>query len=147
MLCYGQKITLLRRKETIPLSDEKWITKKELLERYNISYGALYRWKRKGLIPEEWFLRKATTTGQETFFPEALITERVELILGSRNEVELDELARRLRGGEKEAWILTVGTTYGDKRFQMEDVKSIVLNQGEKQVDVTGLVTEKTKEA
>ena len=67
MLRYGQKITLLRRKETIPLSDEKWISKKELLERYNISYGALYRWKRKGLIPEEWFLRKATTTGQETF--------------------------------------------------------------------------------
>jgi hypothetical protein len=147
MLCYGQKITLLRRKETIPLSDEKWITKKELLERYNISYGALYRWKRKGLIPEEWFLRKATTTGQETFFPEALITERVELILGSRNEVELDELAKRLRGSEGEAWVLTVGTTYGDKRFQMEDVKSIVLSQGERQVDVTGLVTEKAKEA
>ena len=147
MLRYGQKITLLRRKETIPLSDEKWITKKELLERYNISYGALYRWKRKGLIPEEWFLRKATTTGQETFFPEALITERVELILGSRNEVELDELARKLRGEEKEAWMLLLSTTYGDKRFQMEDVKSIVLSQGERQVDVTTLVTEKTKEA
>ncbi len=112
-----------------------------------MSYGALYRWKRKGLIPEDWFLRKATTTGQETFFPEALITERVELILGSKNEVELDELARRLRGEEKEAWVLTVGTNYGDKRFQMEDVKSIVLAQGERQVDVTGLVTEKIKEA
>ncbi len=147
MLCYGQKITLLRRKETIPLSDEKWITKKELLERYNISYGALYRWKRKGLIPEEWFLRKATTTGQETFFPEALITERVELIQGSKNEVELDELARRLRGDEKEAWVLTVGTSYGDKRFQMEDVKSILLSRGERRVDVTALVTEKIKEA
>ncbi len=147
MLRYGQKITLLRRKETIPLSDEKWISKKELLERYNISYGALYRWKRKGLIPEEWFLRKATTTGQETFFPEALITERVELIQGSKNEVELDELARRLRGDEKEAWVLTVGTSYGDKRFQMEDVKSILLSRGERRVDVTALVTEKIKEA
>ena len=34
--------------------EEDLISKKELLERYSISYGALYRWKRKGLIPEEW---------------------------------------------------------------------------------------------
>ena len=29
--------------------DEEMISKKELLERYGISYGALYRWKRMGL--------------------------------------------------------------------------------------------------
>ena len=129
------------------MSDERLISKKELLERYGMSYGALYRWKRKGLIPEDWFIRKATTTGQETFFPEGLITERVELILRSKNEWELDELARKLRGEEKESWVLTLRTSYGDKRFQMEDVKSILLLRGEREMDVTALVTEKIKEA
>ena len=59
---------------------EHLISKKELLARYGISYGALYRWKRKGLIPDEWFIKKSTTTGQETFFPEKLVCERIELI-------------------------------------------------------------------
>ena len=39
---------------------EELISKKELLDRFGISYGALYRWKRKGLIPEDWFIKKAT---------------------------------------------------------------------------------------
>ena len=127
--------------------EENLISKKELLERYGMSYGALYRWKRKGLIPEDWFIRKATATGQETFFPESLITQRVELILSGKNELELDELARKLRGEEKEAWILLLSTTYGDKRFQLEEVKSILLIRGETQKDVTALVTEAIKEA
>lgn len=50
--------------------EEQLISKKELLERTSISYGQLYRWKRKNLIPEEWFIRKSTFTGQETFFSE-----------------------------------------------------------------------------
>lgn len=127
--------------------EENLISKKELLERYGMSYGALYRWKRKGLIPEDWFIRKATATGQETFFPEALITQRVELILSGKNELELDELARKLRGVEEEAWVLLLSTAYGDKRFQLEDVKSILLVRGEMQKDVTALVTEAIKEA
>ena len=127
--------------------EENLISKKELLERYGMSYGALYRWKRKGLIPEDWFIRKATATGQETFFPENLITERVELILSGKNELELDELARKLRGEEKEAWMLLLSTTYGDKRFQLEEVNSILLIRGETQKDVTALVTEAIKEA
>ena len=45
---------------------EDLISKRELLERYSVSYGALYRWKRMGLIPEDWFLRRSTQTGQET---------------------------------------------------------------------------------
>ena len=127
--------------------EENLISKKELLERYGMSYGALYRWKRKGLIPEDWFIRKATATGQETFFPETLITERVELILSGKNELELDELARKLRGEEKEASVLLLGTSYGDKRFQLEEVKRILLIRGETQKDVTALVMEQSKEA
>ena len=60
---------------------EDLISKRELLERYGVSYGALYRWKRMGLIPEDWFLRRATPTGQETFFHRAQICPRVEQIL------------------------------------------------------------------
>lgn len=48
--------------------EEDLISKKELLDETGISYGQLYRWKRKQLIPEEWFIRKSTFTGQETFF-------------------------------------------------------------------------------
>lgn len=128
------------------MSDERLISKKELLERYGMSYGALYRWKRKGLIPEDWFIRKATATGQETFFPEGLITERVELILSGKNELELDELAKKLRGEENEAWVLTLSTSYGDKRFQLDDVKHIVLSRGDRRMDVTEAVTEKIRE-
>ena len=127
--------------------EENLISKKELLERYGMSYGALYRWKRKGLIPEDWFIRKATATGQETFFPKNLITERVELILSGKNELELDELARKLRGEEKEAWVLLLDTSYGDKRFQLEEVRRILLIRGETQKDVTALVMEQSKEA
>ena len=49
--------------------DEKWISKKELLEKYAISYGALYRWKRKGLIPEEWFVKKSDRHRAGNLFP------------------------------------------------------------------------------
>ena len=40
--------------------EEELISKKELLEQYQISYGALYRWKRMGLIPEGWLLDLVT---------------------------------------------------------------------------------------
>ena len=78
------------------MENENLISKKELLERYGISYGALYRWKRKGLIPDEWFIKKSTVTGQETFFPEKLVCERVEMILLKKEDVLLDELAREI---------------------------------------------------
>ena len=76
--------------------EQELISKKELLELYGISYGALYRWKRKGLIPEDWFIKKATSTGQETFFPAEAVCERIELILSQKEDVLLDDLANRL---------------------------------------------------
>lgn len=69
------------------------ISKKDLLELTGISYGQLYRWKRKDLIPEEWFIRKSTYTGQETFFPKEKILERVEKIQTMKENLSLDELA------------------------------------------------------
>ncbi|WP_251555475.1 YhbD family protein [Neobacillus muris] len=72
---------------------EELISKKELLDLAGISYGQLYRWKRKDLIPEEWFIRKSTFTGQETFFPKQKILERINKIQLMKENLSLDELA------------------------------------------------------
>ncbi len=76
--------------------DEDLIAKKDVLEATGISYGQLYRWKRKGLIPEAWFIRKATVTGQETFFPRDKILSRIEQIRSLKEEQSLDELVQIL---------------------------------------------------
>jgi len=73
--------------------DENLISKKELMELAGISYGQLYRWKRKNLIPEEWFIRKSTFTGQETFFPKREILARVQRIINMKEDLSLDKLA------------------------------------------------------
>lgn len=73
--------------------DTNVISKKDLLELTGISYGQLYRWKRKNLIPEEWFIRRATFTGQETFFPREQILARIDKILNMKDDLSLDELA------------------------------------------------------
>lgn len=72
---------------------EELISKKELLEKTSISYGQLYRWKRKGLIPEDWFIRKSTYTGQETFFPRSQVLSRIDRIKNMKDDVSLDDLA------------------------------------------------------
>ncbi|CUP81045.1 DUF4004 family protein [Clostridium baratii] len=74
---------------------EELISKKDLLIQTGISYGQLYRWKRKNIIPEEWFIKKSVSTGQETFFPKDKILERINKILELKDEVSLDELANR----------------------------------------------------
>lgn len=76
--------------------DEDLIAKKDVLEQAGISYGQLYRWKRKGLIPEAWFIRKATATGQETFFPKEKILSRIAQIQSLKEEQSLDELVQVL---------------------------------------------------
>ena len=84
------------------------ISKKELLEKYGISYGALYRWKRKGLIPESWFIRKSTYTGQETFFDRETICARIEEIMRLRDSVPLDEMADILEPRQRERTLTIV---------------------------------------
>ncbi len=77
-------------------ADEELISKKEVLRLTGISYGQLYRWKRMGLIPEAWFIRRSTFTGQETFFPRDKILKRIEEILRLKEEHSLEELVRIL---------------------------------------------------
>lgn len=74
---------------------EELISKKELLEKLQISYGQLYRWKRKKLIPEEWFIKKSVSTGQETFFPKDEIIARINKILELKDDISLDDLANQ----------------------------------------------------
>lgn len=70
------------------------ISKKDLLAMTGISYGQLYRWKRSGLIPDEWFIKQSSYTGQETFFPREQILSRIQSIQDLKDKYSLEELAR-----------------------------------------------------
>ena len=72
------------------------ISKKDLLKTTGISYGQLYRWKREGLIPEEWFVKRPSPTGQETYFPQEKILKRIHAIQQLKDSYSLEELARIL---------------------------------------------------
>ncbi|WP_253197704.1 YhbD family protein [Clostridium algidicarnis] len=92
MLCYTENMAKESKKGGI-LLDEELISKKDLLELTGISYGQLYRWKRKNVIPEEWFIKKSTFTGQETFFPKEKILDRIDKIINLKDGLSLDDLA------------------------------------------------------
>lgn len=118
--------------------EQELISKKELLELYGISYGALYRWKRKGLIPEDWFIKKSTVTGQETFFPRGLICERMELIQKQKDDTSLEELSKQFSTESKKNATVILNTVFGCKTFYLSDIKSIVIDDGEgSQKDIT----------
>lgn len=72
------------------------ISKKDLLAETGISYGQLYRWKREGLIPESWFVKKSSYTGQETYFPREKILNRIQTIQQLKDKYSLEELANLL---------------------------------------------------
>ena len=116
--------------------EEELISKKELLPKYGISYGALYRWKRMGLIPEDWFLRRSTSTGQETFFYRQQICPRMELIL-SRSD-RLDRLAQELHPVDEEKPVrrLVVVDQYCTRSFRMEELKHVKVTEGGREIDL-----------
>ncbi len=78
------------------------ISKKDLLLKTKISYGQLYRWKREGLIPEEWFVKSSVPSGQETFFDEDLIIPRINKILNLKDEFSMDEIKNFLNPSPSE---------------------------------------------
>ncbi|MCR5460951.1 MAG: YhbD family protein [Acetatifactor sp.] len=122
--------------------DKNLISKKDLLARYGISYGSLYRWKRKGLIPDEWFIKKATVTGQETFFPEELICERMERILSTKEDILLDELAAKLSGEEQTNRTVVIETAYGQHSYKLSDIRKITISGEGGRKDVTQKIME-----
>ena len=117
---------------------EDLISKKEVLEQYGISYGALYRWKRMGLIPEAWFIRKSTTTGQETFFRRDQICPRLELILSRRDGTSL-EGERQQRPSARR---LVVEDRFGQREFTVEEIQSARLTDGERESDILEFLKE-----
>ena len=116
--------------------EQELISKKELLSRYGISYGALYRWKRMGLIPEDWFQKKATSTGQETFFIREQICERVELILSRGNSLEklAGELNQKPRKEDQRELILK--DRFSSRKFALEELTQVLLTDGIKETDL-----------
>ena len=74
------------------MSDEELISKKQLLRVAQISYGTLYRWKRMNLIPESWFIHRATETGQATYFPRTKVLTRIERIKELKNELSVEQM-------------------------------------------------------
>ncbi len=74
------------------MPEEELISKRDLLRAARISYGTLYRWKRMNLIPESWFIHRATRTGQATFFPRERILARVGKIQELKGELSADQL-------------------------------------------------------
>ncbi len=126
--------------------DNKLISKKELLARYGISYGSLYRWKRTGLIPDEWFIRTATVTGQETFFPEELICERMERILTTKEDTLLDELAAKLSGENQGKRTVVIETAYGRHSYRLSDIRSITVSDEGEQKNITDKIMKILKE-
>jgi DNA-binding transcriptional MerR regulator len=75
------------------------ISKKELLAETGISYGQLYRWKREGLIPEEWFIKRSAYTGQETYLPREQVLARIRAILEMKDSRSLEEIRETLDSG------------------------------------------------
>lgn len=78
------------------------ISKKELLQITKISYGQLYRWKREGLIPDEWFIKQSVASGQETYFYKEQIIPRIEAILSLKDRYSHDEIKQFLNPNAKE---------------------------------------------
>ena len=113
------------------MDDQNLISKKELLSKYGISYGALYRWKRKGLIPEDWFIKKSTATGQETFFPRKLICERMELIKKQKDDISLEELSRLFSKESKKTASIIIDTVFGQKTFYLSEIKTVIIDSGD----------------
>ena len=119
--------------------EEDLISKKELLEQYQISYGALYHWKRMGLIPEAWFLRRSAPTGQETYFRRAQICPRIEQILREKERVSLEQLAAELAGQQQAAGTgrtLVLETKYGKKEYPLEELLHVYVKDAQQTADV-----------
>ena len=127
---------------------DELISKKELLEKYGISYGALYRWKRMGLIPEDWFVKKSAVTGQETFFNKATICERIETILKLKDTLSLEVIAEQLNQSEKNSEPkLKIYRSKGASEIPVSELQKITLSlPSGNEIDITDKITKLFKE-
>lgn len=120
------------------------MTKKEVLAKYGISYGALYRWKRMGLIPEEWFIKKASYTGQETYFKRDLICGRIDEIMRLKDRLSFEEIAAYFGVGDDESGktFLRIDCGGMDYRLEAEKLRMIVVEKDGNMRDITEKIKE-----
>jgi DNA-binding transcriptional MerR regulator len=103
-------------------NDKELITKKELLIETGISYGQLYRWKREGVIPDEWFIKRSSFTGQETYFKRQQILERIEIVKELRSKYSLEDLSKILSPDISEKIFLI------DELKKIDEISSSILD-------------------
>ena len=145
------------------------ISKKDLLAMTGISYGQLYRWKREHLIPEEWFIKQSSYTGQETFFPREQVLSRVQSILelkdghsleemaeifspgASKNRITADEVIKAGLAAEELAQVMAV--TYGRGEYDFFEIGLIAAmseacrQAGMKEDDIADLIRRSARAA
>lgn len=102
----------------------EYITKKQLLEEMNISYGQLYRWKRIGLIPESWFIKRPSSTGQETILPRKKITARIKDIQRRMEQHSLEQLVEKY-SYNCEKQVITLENLYKSRYLTAEYVNAV----------------------
>ncbi|MCR5174697.1 MAG: YhbD family protein [Oscillospiraceae bacterium] len=119
-----------------------YISKSDILKRYGISYGSLYRWKRMGLIPEEWFIKMSVPSGQETFFREDVICPRIDEIIWERDHGNLEDFAGRLSPEEERRPVMVLETRFEKKTVKLEDIVSVIIDTGYDVKDITESLAE-----
>ncbi len=102
----------------------EYITKKELLEETGISYGQLYRWKRMGLIPENWFIKRPASTGQETILPRKKIINRITEITTLAKTHSMEQLAAKY-SFDSEKDVISFEDLYKSPYLQAEYVNAV----------------------
>lgn len=94
-----------------------------------ITYGQLYRWKRQGLIPEEWFIKRSSVTGQETYFEEDKILPRITWIKQNKDIYSFEVMAKMLNEEEslssKENFQLLIDNEVQEKYQQLSTKKDL----------------------
>ena len=89
-----------------------------------------------GLIPEEWFIRRSTPTGQETFFRRDQIIPRMEQI--TERSASLGDLAQAMNPESEQVPepVLVIRGRYGVHRFPLQDLEAVSLVRGEEQLEL-----------
>ena len=102
----------------------EYITKKQLLEEMNISYGQLYRWKRLGLIPENWFIKRSSSTGQETILPRKKIINRIKDIQRQMETQSLEQLVEKY-AFQRDRDVISLENMYKSPYLAVEYVNAV----------------------
>lgn len=102
----------------------EYITKKDLLESMGISYGQLYRWKRMGLIPENWFIKRRSVTGQETVLPKEKSIKRIKEIQKLMERYSLDQIVDKFSFDAKKD-VISFENMYKTKHLDAEYVNAV----------------------